>query len=106
MRRRGGEYDQSGVVNLGIWHRSEASIRIIVCRRRIGKEYYPVVEEHRIPRGRKAAIFCGCPGDDNRIDTPLTQYDIQVRSEKAAVTVFLDNMLAGCGGESGVNVHA
>src|SRR5215831_7461265 len=106
MRRRGGQYDQSGVVNVGIRHWSEASIGVVVCRRCIGKEHHSVIAEHCIPRRRMTAILCSGSRDDHRIGAPLTQYDIEVRSEKTAVAMLLDYVLTGCRGEIGVNFYS
>src|SRR5215469_18625883 len=106
MCRRGSQYDQSGMVDVGIWHRSETSIWIVICRGRIRKEHHSVVAEHCITRRRMTAVLCSCSRDDNRIDAPLTQYDIEVRSEKTAVAVLLDYVLTGCRGEIRVNFYS
>ena len=87
------------MVNLSIRHWAKTSIGIVICRGRIGKEHHSVVAEHCITRRRMTAVLCRCSRDDNRIDAPLTQYDIQVRSEKTAVAMFLDYVLTGCRGE-------
>src|SRR3989442_789830 len=61
---------------------------------------------HRVTRRSLAAILGGCPGDDDRIDSPFPQDNVQVRAEKAAVAMLLDDMFARCRRQLGVDVHA
>src|SRR3954470_13535255 len=105
MRGRGSEYDQGRMVNVGVRQGSEASIWIVVCRRRIRKEYYSVVAKHCIARCCMTAILCSCSRDDDRIDAPLTQDNIEVCTEETAVAMLLDYVLTECRGELGIDVH-
>src|SRR5215813_4240147 len=106
MRGRGSEYDQGRKVNVGVRQGTEASIWIVVCRRRIRKKYHSVVAKHCIARCRMTAILCSCSRDDDRIDAPLTQDDIEVCTKKTAVAIFLDHVLTGRGRELRINVHS
>src|SRR5580692_10975743 len=45
------------------------------------------------------AVFCGRTGDDNRIDPPLAQNDVQIGAEEPAVAVLFDDVLARLGRE-------
>src|SRR6266446_3823012 len=104
MRCRGSEYDKGRVVNVAIRHGSEASIWIVVCRGRIGKEHHSVVAEHCITRRRMTAILRSCSRDDDRIDAPLTQDNIEVCTKETAIAMLLDHVLTGRRGELGIDV--
>src|SRR6266545_3782949 len=43
-----------------------------------------------------AAILGGRPRDDDGIDPPLAQDNVQVRAKKATIAMLLDDMLTGC----------
>src|SRR2546427_218652 len=62
--------------------------------------------KHRLPRRGVAAVLGSRPRDDDGIDSPLTQDNVQVRAKKAAVAMLLDDMLAGCRRQLRVDVHA
>ena len=94
------------VVNVAVRHRPEASIRIVVGRRRIREEHHAIVAEHGITRRRVTAILRRCSGDDDRVDAPFAQDDVEVRAEEAAVAMLLDHVLAGRRGEIGIDVHS
>jgi hypothetical protein len=93
------------MVNVGVRQGSEASIWIVVCRRRVRKEYHAVVAKHCIARCRMTAILCSCSRDDDRIDAPLTQDNIEVCTEETAVAMLLDHVLTGCRSEPRRAVH-
>jgi hypothetical protein len=76
MCRRGSQYDQSGMVDIGIWHRCETSIWIVICRGRIREEHHSVVAEHCITRCRMTSIkpsrlaIGGCISSNNPMSQP------------------------------------
>src|SRR5205814_1231376 len=53
-----------------------------------------------------AAILSGRPRDDDGIDSPLAQDNVQVRAKKTAVAMLLDDMLPGCRRQLRVDVHS
>src|SRR3954447_8225187 len=53
-----------------------------------------------------AAVF-GCRSrDDNRVYPPLPQDYVEVRAEKTAIPMLLDDVLAGCRGKLGIDFHS
>jgi hypothetical protein len=76
MGSRSSEYHESRMVNIGVRHRPEASIRIIVRRRRVREEHYAVVAEHRITRRGMAAILGRSIGEMNAVFPPEPIQDL------------------------------
>ena len=71
-------------------HGAKTQIWVVGRCGRVGQEHHAIITEHRIARCGVAAVFGGGPGNDDGIDAPLPQDDIEVGSEKAAVAMFLD----------------
>src|SRR5271168_4151841 len=94
MRRRSSEYDQGRMVNVGVPHRAEASVWIVVCCRRIREEDHSVISEHCIARSSVTAILRRRATDDDRIGAPFTRDNIEVRPEETAVAMLFYHVFA------------
>jgi hypothetical protein len=88
-------------MDVGRWHPAQSSVRVVIGGCRVRQKNDPVVAKHRVPRRGVVAILSGRPRDDDGIDSPLAQDNVQVRAKKAAVAMLLDDMLAGCDANSG-----
>ena len=93
-------------MHLFIGHRPKTTIWIVVGSRRIRQEHHPVVEEHRIARRCVTTIFRRRARDDDRINAPFTQDDVEVGSEEAAITMLLNDVFASSRGYFGIYLDA
>jgi hypothetical protein len=99
------EDHQRGVVASAVWHRTKPSVWVVIGCCRVRQKDDPVVAKHRVPCCCVAAILGGRPRDDDGIDFPLAQDNVQVRAKKAAVAMLLDDMLTGCRRQLRVDVY-
>ncbi|MCO6416217.1 hypothetical protein JYK14_08550 [Siccirubricoccus sp. KC 17139] len=93
-------------MHLGVGHRPEAPVRVVVGRGGIGQEHHPVVAEHRIPARGVAAILRRGARDDHRLGAPFPQDDVEVGADEAAVAALLDDMLVRLRREVRVDLDA
>ena len=69
------------VMHLFIWHRTKATIGIIVGRRGIRQKHHPVIVEHRIAQPSRDNNSPSSSRDDDRINAPLSQDYVEVSPE-------------------------
>src|SRR3981081_457030 len=100
------ENHQRRVVHVGGWHRAKSPVWIVIGSCRVRQKDDSVVAKHCVPRRGLAAILSSGPRDDNGIDSPLPQDNVEVSAKKAAVAMLLDNMLADCRRDLRVDLHA
>ena len=85
---------------------AKSPVWIVIGSCRVRQKDDPVVAKHRVPRRGLAAVLGSGPRNDDGIDSPLPQDNVEVRAKKSAVSMLLDNMFADCRRQLRVDLHA
>ena len=93
------------MVDIGVWHRTESSVGVGISCGGVRQKDDPIVAKHRVPCGDVAAILIGRTGDNDGINSPFSQNNVQVRAKETAVAMLLDDVLPLCRRELRVNIH-